>query len=190
MDWQNIIEWQNIVGQNTMRWPIVLFVFLLLICLSQAPELRTPNPRVPKSRAPKSRAPRPRAPKSHAIQSAGAVAPSQIVYTQLVAVEKAKVSLMIEEDRQWRQETHNALVVSQDHLKTFYNIKGKSLLRDLPMLIPEVFEGSNESFESLRAASRVDTPERRALTIVETNPERRSRKISIKYRPLRSSVEK
>ena len=91
----------------------------------------------------------------------------------------------IEEDRQWRQETHDALVIPDGPFKSLYNTMGKAYSQDLHMLTLEAVEGSNKSSESLNAASRVDTPDRRPLKIVETNPQGKARKISIRYRPLR-----
>jgi hypothetical protein len=58
------------------------------------------------------------------------------------------------------------------------------------MLTLKAVEGSNKTFELLNEASRVDTPERRPLTVVEKNAEGHHRKVSLIYRPLRDWMKK
>lgn len=107
-----------------MEWLIYLFILLVvLICWLHAPKSQAPKPQATKHRAPKSRTP-----KSHTIQSRSAVERSEIVHSQRVAAKKAHGSRLIEEDRQWRKDTHDALVKSSGGLKSFYNIIGKASL--------------------------------------------------------------
>jgi hypothetical protein len=53
------------------------------------------------------------------------------------------------------------------------------------MLTLKAVEGSNKTFELLNEASRVDTPERRPLTVIETNSEGDRRNVRLIYRPSR-----